>query len=208
MSDTHSCHRTFKVPDGDVFIHAGDITKDGEIDTVYDFSIWLAELPHAHKIVIPGNHDFCLDIKSPRYDEHARRMIERRENIHYLLDAARTVAGLRFYGAPWVSNLVLWAFYDGGRDKFERAPTDVDVLVTHAPPYMVMDREKKHGVHCGSQFVSRYQARCPRLKLHVFGHVHEGYGSSPLGAAGPILVNAASLNREYEPVNAPIVVDL
>jgi hypothetical protein len=37
--------------------------------------------------------------------------------------------------------------------------------------------------------------------------VREGYGYTPLGEE-PVRVNACSLNREYEPVNAPVVVDL
>jgi hypothetical protein len=209
ISDTHSLHRQINIPEGDVLIHAGDITRSGEVDIVYDFSIWLAGLPHTHKVVIPGIHDFCFDIsQGQRYDERARQMLEtRRPNIHFLLDTARTIAGLRFYGSPWVPNLVNWAFFDRGRDMFDRAPTDVQVLVTHGPPWLVMDREKHRGEHCGSAHVGRYAGRCPRLMLHVFGHVHEGYGCTPLGEE-PIRVNACSLNREYEPVNAPIVVDL
>jgi Icc-related predicted phosphoesterase len=208
ISDTHSLHRKIVVPDGDVLVHAGDITRQGEVDTVYDFSMWLAELPHAHKVVIPGNHDFCFDIRHPRYDEIARPILDkRRPNIHFLLDMARTIAGLRFYGSPWVANLSGWAFYDHGLDLFEHAPKDIDVLVTHAPPWLVMDREEKRGEHCGSGPVRRYAARCPRLKLHVFGHVHEGHGCTPVGVS-PALVNACSLNRAYAPVNAPIVMDV
>jgi len=211
LSDTHSLHRQIAVPDGDVLIHAGDITRMGEVDTVYDFSIWLTELPHTHKVVVPGNHDHCFDIsRGAQYDDRARPMLEqRRPNIHFLLDAARTIAGLRFYGSPWVPNLSGWAFFDRGRDRFDRAPTDVEVLVTHGPPWLVRDREMKQGIHCGSGHLLAYRNRCPRLKLHVFGHVHEGYGvEPPLGAPGPITVNACSLNRAYEPVNAPVVIDL
>lgn len=132
---------------------------------------------------------------------------KRRPNIHFLLDTTRTIAGLRFYGSPWVANLKGWAFYDHGLDLFERAPRDIDVLVTHAPPWLVMDREEKRGEHCGSGPVLRYADRCPRLKLHVFGHVHEAHGCSPAGAT-PVRVNACSLNRAYEPVNDPVVIDL
>jgi hypothetical protein len=209
ISDTHSLHRQIKIPDGDVLIHAGDITREGEVDTVYDFSIWLASLPHKHKLVIPGNHDFCFDISHPRYDERVRPMLEhRRPNIHFLIDAAREIEGLRFFGTPWVPNLTSWAFFDRGRDCFERAPTDIDVLISHGPPWLVRDREMKHGVHCGSGHLLRYVQRCPRLRLHVFGHVHESYGAIPSDPSGHIVVNACSLNRAYEPVNAPIVIDL
>ena len=211
ISDTHSLHRQLEVPDGDVLIHAGDITRSGEVDTVYDFSMWLAALPHMHKVVIPGNHDYCFDISQTKYDERVRPMLEdRRPNIHFLLDTARTIAGYRFYGSPWVPNLAGWAFFDKGRDHFDHAPTDVEILVTHGPPWLERDREKKEGIHCGSAHLLAYVRRCPALRLHVFGHVHEGYGASTVGAPGHIIVNASSCTREYNraPLNAPIVIDL
>lgn len=43
MSDTHSLIRNliFDVPDGDVFIHAGDFTKCGQKEEVVQFNNWL-----------------------------------------------------------------------------------------------------------------------------------------------------------------------
>lgn len=43
MSDTHSLIRNvmFDIPDGDVFIHAGDFTKCGQKDEVIHFNNWL-----------------------------------------------------------------------------------------------------------------------------------------------------------------------
>ena len=60
MSDTHSLIRNimFDIPNGDVFIHAGDFTKCGQKDEVISFNKWLGSLPHKHKIVIAGNHEF------------------------------------------------------------------------------------------------------------------------------------------------------
>ena len=60
VSDTHGWHRDVVVPDGDLLVHAGDITRKGELDTVEDFDRWLGGLPHRHKVVICGNHDFCF----------------------------------------------------------------------------------------------------------------------------------------------------
>lgn len=43
MSDTHSLtsHIKFQIPDGDVFIHAGDFTKCGQLDEVIEFNTWI-----------------------------------------------------------------------------------------------------------------------------------------------------------------------
>jgi hypothetical protein len=130
--------------------------------------------------------------------------------VHFLFDVARVIAGLKFYGSPWIPNLNGWAFFDRGIDRFERAPHDIDVLVTHGPPANIRDRGKDHHTqreeHFGSRHLLRYQRRCFSLKLHVFGHVHEAYGRDD---GTPIIVNAASCTpAPYRPEHAPIVVDL
>lgn len=63
MSDTHSLtsHIKFSVPDGDIFIHAGDFTKCGKLEEVIEFNQWIGTLPHKHKIVIAGNHELSFD---------------------------------------------------------------------------------------------------------------------------------------------------
>lgn len=45
MSDTHSLIQNIKfdVPDGDVFLHAGDFTKCGEKTEVEEFNKWLGK---------------------------------------------------------------------------------------------------------------------------------------------------------------------
>jgi Icc-related predicted phosphoesterase len=44
--------------------------------------------------------------------------------------------------------------------------------------------------------------RLKKLKLHVFGHIHEGYGKVQVN--GVIHVNASIMNDKYYPVNKPI----
>ena len=56
ISDTHLDWDKVKVPDGDIFIHAGDWEASSIID-VTKFNKWLGTLPHTYKIVIAGNHD-------------------------------------------------------------------------------------------------------------------------------------------------------
>lgn len=42
--------------------------------------------------------------------------------------------------------------------------------------------------------------------VHVFGHVHHGYGK--LKDSGTLFLNAASINESYQPLHAPIVFDI
>jgi len=66
MSDTHSLTSHIKkpIPDGDVFVHAGDFTRTGKLSEVREFNAWIAKLPHKHKIVIAGNHELGFDPKN------------------------------------------------------------------------------------------------------------------------------------------------
>ena len=48
------------------------------------------------------------------------------------------------------------------------------------------------------------EARPPRL--HVFGHIHEGYGV--VEKPGTTYVNASICDSRYAPSNRPIVIDL
>ncbi|XP_017478923.1 PREDICTED: metallophosphoesterase domain-containing protein 1 [Rhagoletis zephyria] len=63
MSDTHSLtsYLKFDIPNGDIFIHAGDFTKCGRLQEVIEFNNWIATLPHKHKLVIAGNHELSFD---------------------------------------------------------------------------------------------------------------------------------------------------
>ncbi|XP_039289427.1 UPF0046 protein C25E10.12 [Nilaparvata lugens] len=63
MSDTHSLtpHIKFDIPEGDIFIHAGDFTRCGGHEEVVDFNNWIGQLPHKHKLVIAGNHELSFD---------------------------------------------------------------------------------------------------------------------------------------------------
>ena len=46
MSDTHSKTSKLKnpIPEGDVFIHAGDFTDKGTLDEVKSFNSWIGEV--------------------------------------------------------------------------------------------------------------------------------------------------------------------
>jgi len=43
-------------------------------------------------------------------------------------------------------------------------------------------------------------------RLHVFGHIHDGYGTAFSGPT--LMVNASTCDEAYRPVNRPVVVDL
>lgn len=61
ISDTHN-QTPARLPPGDVFIHAGDLTNSGTYKELSRAAEWLRNLKgYEHKIVLPGNHDLGLD---------------------------------------------------------------------------------------------------------------------------------------------------
>ncbi|MFH2010306.1 MAG: metallophosphatase domain-containing protein [bacterium] len=201
ISDTHGLHDRLEVPDGDLLIHAGDLTRSGELSQVPAFDAWIAGLPHPHKIVIAGNHDFCFE----RAPAEARRLLRR---CTYLQDEAVTVAGLKLYGSPWQPWFYDFAFNlrrgEALREKWARIPLDTDVLITHGPP-QGHGGLTSGGVDAGCEELLAAVQRI-RPRLHVFGHIHEGYGVTEEGRTR--FVNASVCNLGYEPLQAPVVIEL
>ena len=200
ISDTHGRHDRLAVPDGDILVHAGDLSVRGEREEIESFDRWLGTLPHPHKVLIAGNHDFAFqDVPG------ARTWIT---NALYLQDEAAVVAGLRFYGSPWQPRFFDWAFnLSRGaelRAVWDMIPAGIDVLVTHGPPAGFLDEtDDGRQVGCADllEAVQRVQPR-----LHVFGHIHEAYGERTEGRT--VFVNACSCDLRYRPVQPPIVVEL
>jgi len=198
ISDTHELHRELDVPYGDLLIHAGDHTMMSRSSAaVLDFNDWLRDLPHRWKICIPGNHEYYLEADPTRASVISDGTLLINEGIE--------LAGLKIWGSP-VSPL------DGGAfavsSSIERAklwasiPDDVDILVTHVPPYGILDKSPGSIAHAG----------CPQLlqavlqirpKLHIFGHVHGAHGVVTHGDT--LFVNAALLGVHGELNQKPVV---
>lgn len=200
LSDTHGRHRGLDVPDGDLLIHAGDLTAVGEPVQVQEAADWLAALPHRHKVVIAGNHDFLFE----REPEEARRALR---DVTYLQDEGVELDGLRIWGSPWQPWFNDWAFNlrrgQPLRERWSLIPTDTQVLVTHGPPRGHGDRTVDgRAVGCLDLLGT---VRRIRPRLHVFGHIHEGYGTTHEGPT--TFVNASICDVDYRPGNEPIVVD-
>lgn len=202
LSDTHNYHEEIIVPDGDVLIHAGDATMRGTIREIAAFNRWFAALPHRYKIFVAGNHDWLFETDNAL----ARRLLD--EPIVYLQDSATVIDSLKIYGAPWQPRFYDWAFnLDRGRDMAEKwrlIPADTDVLITHGPPFGILD-ETPAGDRAGCEELRKKVKEISPL-AHIFGHIHHFYGTTE--KFGVKFVNASVCDESYAPVNAPIVFDL
>lgn len=236
ISDLHGHYP--KLEGGDLLIIAGDLTAN-DTEMVYnEFFCWLRSQNYEDIIVIAGNHDnYLMNFKWPKDLEDAGEFT-------YLCDSGTEFEGLKIWGSPWTKSFVgmnphcmafTCATDEHLAEKWALIPDDIDILVTHSPPYGILDKVKigwfklSHPSvpvyeHVGSHSLALKVGKMETPpKLHVFGHIHESYGQEhkrwwkkpedlPKEIATDIpktiFINASHVNENYEPVNKPIRVIL
>lgn len=122
-------------------------------------------------------------------------------------------------------------------DLYSQIPDSTEILMTHGPPFGMLDKIKHGNRHVGcDKLLARLQTGLPNLRLHVWGHIHEDrgviideqgrYGSEPSESSdrsqdnrkrrkGTLFVNAANAGTFERPRRLwgegkyqPMVVDL
>jgi Icc-related predicted phosphoesterase len=205
ISDTHNLHPFLNIPEGDILIHAGDFVKRSKDKSLYkDFNKWLGKQNFKHRIVIAGNHEYL-------FNRYSKERIDRLlSNCKYLQDTYIEIEGLKIYGTPWQSshNMAFSCNKANLSEKWAMIPEGLDILITHMPPHAVMDLAS-NGRNWGCKALKQRVLEEIKPNLHVFGHVHEGYGFQVINNV--TLVNAASerwpIHDENDLVRKPIVVD-
>lgn len=200
VADTHGYEADLGVlPEGDCFVHAGDLCRAGTLDELERTAEWMLSLPHPHKIVVAGNHDWCF----ARESVAARALLG--ASITYLQDSECTLGGLRFWGSPWQPEFFGWAFNHPRGDElraiWKRVPAGVDVLITHGPPRGFGDYVPGSGPQGCDDLLEELQDRI-RPSLHLFGHIHEDGGAWTSG--GTVICNVTT----WEGERGPTVIDL
>lgn len=216
ISDTHN--QRPELPPGDILIHAGDLTENGSFDELQAGLRWLSSQPHKYKIFVAGNHDVLLDESFlAKFPERRYGQSETKDDLDwgsvvYLQDSSTTLnfagqqdndqqyseAKLRrvtIYGSPSTPQYGHSAFQyppndpDPWGEKFASLKSAPDIVVTHGPPKLHLDARDFHRAGCPylSQEISLLKP-----KLHVFGHIHTGYGRED------VVLDAAQ--RAYEDI--------
>lgn len=201
LSDTHELHREVDVPHGDILLHAGDFTLFSKsLAAVEDFNAWLGELPHRHKIVVPGNHEYFLEADPSRRSLLSSAVV--------LIDERTEIEGLRIWGSP-ATPLYGGAFgMSSARDRERRyagIPEGTDVLITHGPPYGILDSAPGTHVHSGGPELREAVERI-RPRLHVFGHIHGAYGFE--STENTVFANVALSGKFCDLVKPPLVLKI
>ncbi|KAE8133590.1 Metallo-dependent phosphatase, partial [Aspergillus pseudotamarii] len=201
VADTHS--QRCDVPDGDLLIHAGDLSLHGSAAEIQETVNWLKSLPHSYKVVISGNSDRFFDVTSRlaedklamtlSADSTSKGAAQLRRcmpidwgDIYHLQEASvylpfRDTSGItrqiRVYGSPQIPVC-------GGPDNAFQYPVDqnpwagtipasTDILVTHTPAKFHGDWYQGSPEGCPFLLDELWKVR---PLLHVFGHVHTSHG--------------------------------
>lgn len=231
ISDTHGKHENLTIPKCDVLVFTGDMgTRTNELELI-SFLSWIEKQPADVKIIIAGNHDICMDkdwvkrqknvgsvegVLANQHYQNAKSLIENYK-VKYLEDREYIYNGIKFYGSPYSPSFhrERWVFNaDRGKEIqkiWSKIPSDVNVLLTHTPPYKILDyvdnRYKRHpnedqNVGC-QDLMNVIKNRLFKLKLHCFGHIHETTGLliKPVSQTRNVIFsNGACVTNNYQQV--------
>jgi Icc-related predicted phosphoesterase len=216
ISDTHTKHKSVEalLPGGDLLIHAGDFMSSGyHYREAWEFVEWFDSIKNYDNVVfIAGNHDRLFE-DSP---EKASEIVNSFKFATYLQDDWAQVGSdmdnlIKIYGSPWQPEFYNWAFNlprngEELKSMWERIPMDTDILITHGPPQSKLDTSgppwNQPLLGC-ELLVERVKEVKP--KIHVFGHIHGGYGYVFDGDTH--FFNASVLNERYEFANKPMTIE-
>lgn len=193
-SDIHNQQNNIKnIPKSDLLIISGDMTGMGNPEEIIKFNHWLGTLdfPKNRIVCIAGNHDLLFETNNGL----ARVILD---NCIYLENEMIEIDGYKIYGSPHTPEFFSWAFnLKRGEEiakNWEKIPNNVDILITHGPPYGILDQNIK-GEHCGcEELLKKVKEIEPRV--HIFGHIHQSSGKIKINDT--LFINASILDDNYE----------
>lgn len=203
IADTHGQHKSLTIPGGDILIHAGDMSMNGNEYEIVDFLDWFNRQAFEHKVLIAGNHDFYFERKS---DEQIKKILPK--NILYLQDSWTTINGLTIWGSPITPWFYDWAFNrhrgEPIKKHWDLIPAKTDILITHGPVFRTLDMiSRGENVGCKDLLDKVHEIK---PKVHICGHIHESYGT--VEKSGIKFINASVVNEKYELKNKPFLFEL
>lgn len=206
FSDTHTYHNNVKLLAGDIAIFSGDCMSSGYNEKeLIDFLYWYNNQEFKYKIMVAGNHDRYIQNFSKSFKE----LLSYYPSIIYLEDSAVEIEGIKIYGTPHQKYFYKWAFNNSEeklKELFNLIPEDVEILVSHAPSYGVLDWLQS-GQRVGEETLKNRIEKLNNLKFHIFGHIHEAYGIAHVGVSPSLLytaINCSIVDEEYRVKNKPI----
>jgi len=213
FSDFHG--EWYLLPEADVYICTGDMldnypTKNfGGIDRNREIFLQAKALrkidgrqylgnPKAPVVICRGNHDFVslarLFDGGDTYEMGDEATLYTINGVHF--------GGVR--GINAIGNDNTWADeldFTSWVERTQKLAVNIDILVTHAPPYGILDGAYG-GDLCGSTALHGYLQRRmytgkTNVRLHCFGHIHEAFGQMTNGGGGLNKVHFSNAARGH-----------
>jgi len=202
IADTHMQESSVKIPECDILIHAGDCDIR-TLDQLEKLNAWFYNQPAKYKIFVAGNHDFYLE----KLNYHS--VCDILNSCHYLFNNSIEINGLKIWGSPYSPKFNDWAFMMSSMNLsdfiWSKIPEDSDIIITHCPPWGIMDLTDIGNYHTGCPGLSK-KIKEIQPKLHIFGHIHEGYGKYTDYKTD--FINASQMTSTYKLENKPIELEL
>ena len=198
-----------EIPKCDLLLIAGDVCPETSPEKQIKwlekiFSSWLGAIK-VPIFGIAGNHDFPMQ-ESPEAVEAIKLPWT------YLKDEMVEYKGLKIYGSPWTvhyPDIDSWAFMKHEYElnlMWNKIPNDTDILIAHSPPMYYGDLTL-NGTHAGSESLLERISEL-KLKLVVFGHIHEARGDwkfKDTQLANVSLMGKYAFRKHVAGVNVPWV---
>lgn len=212
ISDLHG-NLDFNIEPCDLLLIAGDICPATyssytsiEIQArwlIIKFKEWLEKQPIKECVAISGNHDWIWEVAKNRVPFISNK-------FHYLQDNEIILFGKKIYGSPWQPPFNDWAF-NMPEERLEiiwsNIPEDTDILLTHAPPYGIMDQTSRGNKIGSVSLLEKIKEIQP--SLCVFGHNHKDYGTEKKeDMKNTVFVNCSLLDEQYDMVRKPIMIEV
>lgn len=157
-------------------------------------------------------HEAALEIMTgPLAKEAGITYLVEGTHAFFLSNGARFIV----YASPYTPGSGSWAFQSPPYDRYttldqpspngpcasSHMPSNVDIVMTHGPPYSILDQVD--GENLGCPGLLRGVSRARPL-MHCFGHIHEGHGANIVTwqLNGSVKDPALATPLETEQVNA------
>ena len=219
ISDLHGYFPEM-VESADILLIAGDISPlqiqfnkpkmKTWIET--EFAYWIKSLPVDKVFLIAGNHDSYFEnisqSKIVAMQQACEKLIYLKNELAHYIDSSGQYWSI--FGTPYCHIFGNWPFMRSEEymiEKFKEIPDQVDIIISHDPPFAAgdvdvildvpvgrMGRVRLHE-HLGNQPL-RARIEHVDYKLLVCGHIHGGEHTFNEGWKS---VNVSYLNEAYEP---------
>lgn len=208
-----------KIEECDVLIICGDIVpleyqrynKLSEDWFRDEFATWVKNAPCKKVIFIGGNHDFWFERIGKKKIDEIIKELGLEDKLVYLKDSSYVYEGYSFYGCPWCTGPIGWAFIDEFGNKYNEIQ-DCDILLTHQPP-----RVNKLGCsYPGTAWEEDWSSeglkniiKQRNIRYNFCGHIHSGsHTEEGLVGYDTKFYNVSIKDEDYQFTYSPLYIEI